>query len=143
MRPPHSADSPFKLCPEPGFRDRTLMATGKPPSASPSEGILSLRKSDFKRNPKLRAERVGHGRSGPATGGAGRPRAERAGHELVAVEPDGVGSFDRGLVLERLDRRAEAAQAFQTFIARWKGDPTRARAAEDHLRRLEGKGGSS
>jgi len=30
-------------------------------------------------------------------------------------------------MLERLDRRPEATQAFQAFIARWKGDPSRAR----------------
>jgi choline-sulfatase len=46
--------------------------------------------------------------------------------------------FNRGLVLEMLDRRTEAADAFRRFLALWKGDPATARKAREHLTRLVG-----
>ena len=56
---------------------------------------------------------------------------------LAALDPGRIEvAFDRGLVLERLERRREAAEAFRRFLSGWKGDPSRAEAARKHLRRL-------
>jgi len=55
----------------------------------------------------------------------------------IAADPSRAQlHFDRGLVLESLGRRPEAADAFRRFLSLWKGDPAVARAASDHLQRL-------
>src|SRR6185436_19758888 len=57
--------------------------------------------------------------------------------KLIGLDPDKPEAhYDRGLVLERLGRKEEAAGAFRSFLGRWKGDPARARSAQEHLRRL-------
>jgi choline-sulfatase len=70
-------------------------------------------------------------RSGDAAGALARF------DRLAALDPGRIEvHFDRGLVLETLGRRGEAAEAFRRFLSGWKGDPSMADAARKHLDRL-------
>lgn len=56
---------------------------------------------------------------------------------MIRIDPDRPeGYYDKGIVLARLNRKSEATAAFKEFLARWTGDPAKARAAREHLDRL-------